>query len=83
MLQARMYLILELLAVDGAAAATGAGGVAGLKHEVWDYAVEDYVVVVAALCERGKVLAGLCCASVSQAKVALSEREGTLDAWSL
>lgn len=42
MFEARMDLVLELLAKDGAATAAGAGGVAGLEHEVWDYAVEDH-----------------------------------------
>lgn len=49
MLQARIYLILELFAVDGGATTSRAGGIAGLQHEVWDYAVEDDVVVVSAL----------------------------------
>ena len=59
MFQARMYLVRELVAKDGAATAAGAGGVAGLEHEVWDDAVEDDIVVVAALGEGGEVLAGL------------------------
>lgn len=59
MLQRRIDLVFELFAVDGSAAAAGAGGVAGLQHEVWDYAVEDDVVVVAALGEGGEVVAGL------------------------
>ena len=59
MLQSRIDLIFELFAVDGSAAAAGTGRVAGLEHEVWDYAVEDDVVVVAALGEGGEVVAGL------------------------
>ena len=59
MLQSRIYLIFEFFAVDGSATAAGAGRVAGLEHEVWDYAVEDDVVVVAALGEGGEVGAGL------------------------
>ena len=48
-----------VVVVDGGAPATGAGGVAGLEHEVWDYAVEEDGVVVAALGEGGEVGAGL------------------------
>ncbi len=59
MFQTGVDLVFELFAVDGAAAAAGAGGVAGLEHEVWDYAVEEDVVVVAALGEGGEVFAGL------------------------
>ena len=59
MLQSRIYLVFEFFAVDGSAAAAGAGRVAGLEHEVWDYAVEDDVVVVATLGEGGEVGAGL------------------------
>ena len=59
MFQSRIDLVLELFTVYGSTAATGAGGVAGLEHEVWDYAVEDDVVVVAALSEGGEVGAGL------------------------
>ena len=44
-----MYLVLELLAIDGAATSTCAGWIASLKHEIWDYAMEDYVVVVSTL----------------------------------
>lgn len=51
-------LVLELLAVDGAAAAAGAGGVAGLEHEVGNDAVEEERVVVAAFGEGLEVLAG-------------------------
>lgn len=59
MLQSRIYLILELFTINGSAATPGTGGVAGLQHEVRDDAVEDYVVVVAALGEGGEVIAGL------------------------
>ncbi len=59
MFQRRVDLVGELVAVDGAAAAAGAGGVAGLEHEVRDYAVDGGVVVVAALGEGGEVFAGL------------------------
>lgn len=52
-------LVLEGLAPDGAAAAAGAGGIAGLEHEVGDYAVDRGVVVVAAAGEGGEVFAGL------------------------
>lgn len=44
-------LVLEFLAVNGAAASAGAGGIAGLDHEVGDNAVEDDIVVVTALSE--------------------------------
>ena len=59
MFQSWIDLVFEFFAVDGSAAAAGAGRVAGLEHEVWDYAVEDDVVVVAALGEGGEVGAGL------------------------
>ena len=59
MLQSRIDLIFELVAVDRSAAATGTGRIAGLEHEIWDYAVEDDVVVVPALGEGGEVVAGL------------------------
>ena len=59
MLQCRIDLVVELFAVNGRAAAPGAGGVAGLQHEVWDYAVEDDGIVVAALGKSGEVGAGL------------------------
>lgn len=54
-----MDFVFELVAVDGATASAGAGGVAGLEHEVWDYAVEEYAIVVATLGEGGEILAGL------------------------
>ena len=59
MLQSGIYLIFKLFAIDGSAAAAGAGRVAGLKHEIWDDAVEDDVVVVASLGEGGEIGAGL------------------------
>lgn len=59
MLEGWRDLVLELFAVDGAAAAAGAGGVAALDHEVGDDAVEDGVVEVAAAGERRKVFASL------------------------
>lgn len=59
MLQSGINLVLKLFPVNGTAAAAGASGVTGLEHEVGNYAVEDNVVVVAALGERGEVLAGL------------------------
>lgn len=53
------YLVFEFLAVDGGPAAAGARGVASLEHEVWDDAVEEEGVVVAARGEGGEVCAGL------------------------
>lgn len=44
------YLVLEFLAVDGAAAAASARGVAALDHEGGDYTVEEGVVVVVSAC---------------------------------
>lgn len=58
-LQLGVNLVLELVAVDAAAAAAGAGRVAALDHEVLDDAVEDGAVVVAALGKLRKVLARL------------------------
>ncbi|TFB00711.1 hypothetical protein CCMA1212_007152 [Trichoderma ghanense] len=55
-LERRVDLVLELVAVDGGAAAAGARRVAALDHEVGDDAVEYRGVVVAALDEGGKVL---------------------------
>ena len=49
----------ESAAVDGGAAAAGAGGVAGLDHEVADDAVGGDGVVVACCGEGGEVVAGL------------------------
>ena len=59
MLQCRIDLIVELFAVNGRAAATSAGWIAGLQHKVWDHAVEDDGIVVAALGKGGEVGAGL------------------------
>lgn len=52
-------LVLEFLAVDGGAAAAGAGRVAALDHEGGDDAVEGRRVVVPALGEGEEVGAGL------------------------
>lgn len=57
--QGRVDLVVELVAVDGGAAAAGAGGVAALDHEVGNDAVEDGGGVVAATDEGGEVVAGL------------------------
>lgn len=54
-----MDLVVEFLAVDGRAAAARARRVAGLEHEVGDYAVEEEVIVVAPLREGFEVFAGL------------------------
>ncbi len=59
MFKRRVDLVLELFAVDGSPAATGAGRVAGLEHEVGDYAVEEYIIVVAATGKLSEVLTGL------------------------
>lgn len=59
MLQSRMYLVLKFLSIDRAAASSSAGRVAGLKHEIRDYAMEDDFVVVAPLGEGRKVLTSL------------------------
>ena len=59
MLQRRVDLVFEFVAVDGGAAAAGAGGVAGLEHEVGDDAMEEDVVIGAALGEGCEVPAGL------------------------
>ena len=58
-LEGRVDLVFELLAVDGGAAAAGAGGVTRLGHEVGDDAVEDGIGIVAAADEGGKVIACL------------------------
>lgn len=58
-LERRVNLVGELFAVDGSAAAAGAGRVSALNHEVGDDAVEDGAVVVAAADEGGEVVAGL------------------------
>ena len=59
MFQTLMYFVLEFLAVNRCAATAGAGGVAGLKHEIGNYAVEEDVIVVAAAGELGEVFTGL------------------------
>ncbi|OAQ86149.1 hypothetical protein VFPBJ_00189 [Purpureocillium lilacinum] len=58
-LERRVDLVLELVAVDGGAAAARARRVAALHHEVGDDAVEDGRRVVAAADERGEVVARL------------------------
>lgn len=55
-------LVLEFLAVDGGAAAAGAGRVAALDHEGRDDAVEGRRVVVPPLGEREEV--GACLGGV-------------------
>jgi len=52
-------LVGESAAVDGRASAAGAGGVAGLDHEVADDAVAGDGVVVAGGGEGGEVVACL------------------------
>ena len=59
MLQSGVNLILEFLAVNRASSSAGAGRIAGLDHEVGYNAVEDDVVVVASLRERGKIVTSL------------------------
>lgn len=54
-----MYLVLEFVAIDGAATSTCTGGIASLKHEIWDYAMEDYVVVVPTPGKRSEIPTGL------------------------
>jgi len=58
MFQRRGDFIGEFVAIDGTATATGAGRVAALNHERGDDAVEDEVIVVAALGEGREVCAG-------------------------
>lgn len=57
-LQTRVDLVFEFLPVDGGAAATSAGGVAALDHEVGDDAMEGRGVVVGSTDEGGEVGAG-------------------------
>lgn len=57
--QRRVDFVFELFAVDGGPAASCAGGIAALDHEVGNDAVEDDVVVVSAAGERCEVYAGL------------------------
>ncbi len=59
MFKRRVDLIFEFLAVDGCSTPSGACRVAGLEHEVGDYAVEENVVIVTAAGELSKVFACL------------------------
>lgn len=59
MFEVGMDLVSEFLAEDGAATATGTGGIAGLDHEIRDDAMDEDVVVVAPGGEGGEILAGL------------------------
>lgn len=59
MLEIRINLVLEFLAVDGASSSASAGRIAGLYHEVGDNAVEDDIVIVASLRKRREVLTRL------------------------
>ena len=59
MLQRRVYLVLEFVAIDGAATSTCTSGISSLKHEIWDYAMEDYVIVVATPGKGSEVPTGL------------------------
>lgn len=59
MCELRDDLVGESATVDGGASATGAGGVAGLDHEVADDAVAGDGVVVAGGGESGEVVACL------------------------
>ena len=59
MLKRCMYLILKLFAINGAAPSSCTGGISGLDHEVRYYAVDDNIVIIASLRERGKILARL------------------------
>ena len=58
MFQGGLDLVFEFLAVNGAATAARASGVASLYHEVGNNAMEDDIVVVASLGEGREVLAG-------------------------
>ena len=58
-LETRIDLIFEIFTVYGSAPAASAGGIASLQHEVWDDAVEDDIVVVAAFGEGSEIIAGL------------------------
>lgn len=57
MLECWRYLVLELLAIDGCAAASSACWVPTLDHEAGYDAVEDQAIEVVALSESGEVLA--------------------------
>jgi len=59
--EGRIDLVGELVPVDAAAAAAGAGRVAGLEHEGRDDAVEEDGVVVTLFCEGGEIRAGFGC----------------------
>ena len=59
MLERRVYLVLEFVAIDGAATSTCTGGIASLKHEIWNYAMEDYVVIVPTPSKGSEVPTGL------------------------
>lgn len=59
MLQPRVNLVLELLAVNRASSPAGTSWIAGLDHEVGDNAVEDNVVVIASLRKCREILACL------------------------
>ena len=59
MFQPRIYLIFELFTINRSTTTPSAGRIASLQHEVWNDAVEDDVVVVAALGEGGEVVACL------------------------
>ncbi len=59
MFQFRMNFVLELFAVDGTAPSAGSRGIAGLKHEVGDNAVEYDVIIVAFLRQGCKIIASL------------------------
>ena len=58
MFQFRVNLVFEFVTVNRGATTAGASRIARLNHEVWNYAMEDYAVVVAALGKRCEVLAG-------------------------
>lgn len=56
-LQIRMDFVGKLAAIDGGAAAPGAGRIAALDHEIADDAMEDGVVVVATSNQLGEIAA--------------------------
>ena len=59
MLQGWINLVFEFLAVDGAAASTSAGRITGLNHEVWNYSVDNDIIVVSPLSQRSEIIACL------------------------
>lgn len=59
MRELRHDLVFEARPVDAVAAAAGAGWVAGLEHEGFDYPVDGGVVVVGGAGEGGEVVACL------------------------